>query len=146
MSEPNEMDEIGNAFIRLGWAIKNNRDTDIDPEVLAELLRLAPRIPKVARTGPPKWSEEKDPLGAMILRWIRTGEDDIPTGAVDKDTSNALTRLRRNGLIKNEGTRASPIWRLTTEDEQKEILEAGQLKRKHDDAERQKRSYTNVVS
>ncbi len=34
----------------------------------------------------------------------------IPTGSGNKEIMNALTRLRRNGFIKNLGSRSHPRW------------------------------------
>lgn len=117
MTVPEDVEryEAGKAFIRLGLKLKNGIDTGLDSETLALILSLATVIPEASEpTGPAKWSEEKDPVGALILNWIRTGEP-IPTGSESADIRNALTRLRRNGLIENLGTRRDPKWTITTD-------------------------------
>jgi hypothetical protein len=109
-----EMYEAGKAFVRLGLKLKNGVDTGLDPETLAFMITVSKSIPEPSeKTGPPKWSEEKDPVGALILKWIKNG-DPVPTGQ-SKDIRNALTRLRRNGFIENIGTRKDPMWSLTTD-------------------------------
>lgn len=124
-----DMREIGNAFIRLGLALQNDRNTGLKEETLSKLLECVPEIisAKSDNAGPPKWSEDKDPLGALILTCITNG-DTLPTGTNDT-VKNALTRLRRNGLIVNRGTRAKPKWCLTTDDERQTVVGALKLKR-----------------
>lgn len=119
-----DMNEIGNAFLSLGRALKANRDMGLDKETLSRLLELAPVIiaAKEQKWGPPKWSEEKDPVGALIIKWLRTGQT-IPSGNSDTVVRNALTRLRRNGVIINRGSRSQPQWDFTTEEERKEVVE-----------------------
>lgn len=51
------------------------------------------------------------PLAIEILEKIKNG-DDVPTGNNNKNVNNTLTKLRRNGLIVNTGSRARPDWKL----------------------------------
>lgn len=115
-SVSDEMYEIGKAFVRLGHQIKSGKDTGLDSETLSLLIKIAPSISNETGMGPAKWSEEKDPIGALILEWIRTDQP-VPTGAINADIRNALTRLRRNGLIVNAGTRKDPKWRIASNEE-----------------------------
>ena len=121
VSEDNETYEAGKAFIRLGLKLKNGVDTGLDSETLKAFLALSKSIPNAAeKKGPPKWTKEKDPFGGLILSWLKSGEP-IPTGQ-NKDIRNALTRLRRNGLIENIGTRHEPIWRMTSDETKAKVI------------------------
>lgn len=143
-----DISDIGNAFIRLGLAIKEDKETGLDDETLARLLEFAPiLIAAKPPLGPPPWSEEKDPISALILKWIRNGQT-IPTGADSKDIRNTLTRLRRNGVIVNRGTRPNPKWCLTTDEERAQITEELRVRRKANfdviDRIKRKHSKTNA--
>jgi hypothetical protein len=81
-----------------------------------EYRRLVPIPPQ------PKWIQELiaprskaskafSPVEADILEKLRNGEAP-PRGSNDKEVTNALTKLRRNGHIVNVGARRNPIWKL----------------------------------
>jgi hypothetical protein len=54
---------------------------------------------------------EKASLEDKLIALLQEGKN-LPTDLFDKDLINAKTRLRRNGLIVNVGTRKRPIWKL----------------------------------
>ncbi len=51
---------------------------------------------------------DNDKIDATILSRIVKGE--VVTSEGDVKLTNALTRLRRNRVIENRGTRKNPIW------------------------------------
>lgn len=55
-----------------------------------------------------------DEIEENLFNKIKNGQQ-IPTGSNDKNIMNALTRLRRNGYIKNFGTRSKPEWKAIEE-------------------------------
>lgn len=134
MTSP-DLEDVGRALIRLGRRIRDNKETGLTPDTLALFIELSSQIPDQIEDHPDKWTEEKDPLGALILNWVRTGEA-IPPGTASKDITNALTRLRRNGYIVNDGTRKDPRWRTTSSEEQRKIQLSGRQRRNNYEKER----------
>lgn len=54
---------------------------------------------------------ERASLDDTLIALLKEGKN-LPTDLYDKDLINAKTRLRRNGIIINVGTRKRPIWKL----------------------------------
>jgi len=65
--------------------------------------------------------KERKALDEYLLAQIRQGLQVTSNG--DKEKTNALTRLRRNALIRNEGTRKTPKWVLVEPEPEESIYE-----------------------
>lgn len=133
-----EKKELGRSLIVLGRTLRDGVDPEISEEALSHILSLAPHLPKAEE--PQQVRQPKvDGLMELIFGWVRDGEP-IPSGAHNKSVQNALTKLRRNGQIVNDGSVRSPKWRITTPGEQAQIANEVRERRKEYDRNRVIRS------
>lgn len=133
-----EVHNLGKSLILVGRDLRDGKSPNIDETTLRILIGLADQFPEAPKKhfGP---AAKTDELMELILKWLREGEA-IPTGYDHPGIMNAITKLRRNGQIFNEGTHRKPRWRLTTPEEQERLAEETREKRRKYDREKQKRA------
>lgn len=129
-----EKQDLGRSLIILGRKLRDGVDPEVSSETLNALRSLMSDLPKAEE---PKFVRQPkvDGLMDLILEWIRNDEP-IPTGSEHKAIQNALTKLRRNGQIINDGTVRNAKWRLTTSEEQERISKEVRERRKIYDLQR----------
>jgi len=129
-----EKQELGRSLIVIGRKLRDGIDPEVSEETLDALRALIPDLPKAEE--PTGGRQPKvDELMELILGWVRDGET-IPTGTGHKAIQNALTKLRRNGQILNEGSVQKPKWRVTTLDEKFRLAKEVRERRKEYDRQR----------
>lgn len=98
--------ELGKLLIGAGQRLRTNDSIVLDEALVLELVALVKKVPK-STTGGFKTQKHTD-LDIYLIEKIRSGSK-VSNGN-DKRVGYALTKLRRQGLIENTGTRTKPNW------------------------------------